>query len=388
MKPFQMDAYQARAGRIGASIAREIALLDRGPGGMPGFGNAFHMADANLRYFFPRFDAQRRRDILADLFFQQSMSLGDQAEAGLLPHTRIIDPAGVFAPDAPRRARIFCTYHAGSYRHLFQLLMEAGTDCVLFLAQKTRLEQGEQFYRDLEAVARANGWRGSVVMQDAQDRNSLLYGLRALKRGQSLVIYIDGNIGIGANRNSDKLVEVDFFGRTIQARAGVAYLSHLSGAPIVPLVCTRDAQLGLTLHAHPAIEPGQGAREPYVTSTIAALYGVLAGAIGDAPGQWEGWLYIEKFLKRAAAPAPRALPAAAPGLLQANADNFALLMYGVQAVLLDKARHSFVMLDASTAAVFRDAHGAPIPDQPGAARLVELGALVPVSADAKNIRAA
>jgi lauroyl/myristoyl acyltransferase len=386
MNPFQRPDYRQRADRLRASIVLEITQLLAGQAIAPGFSNAYHMADANLRYFFPQHDAAQRRAIIADLFFQQTMSLADQAEPDLLPVTRVIDPERVFAADAAPQARIFCTYHAGSYRHLFQLLMDAGRDCVLFLSPKTREEQGEQFYRDLGAVAHANGWRGRMVMQDAQDRNSLLYGLRALKRGQSLVIYIDGNAGIGANRHSDKLVEADFFGRTILARTGIAYLSHLSGAPIVPVLCARDAALALSLTVHPAIVPGAQAREDYVAATIARLYALLAQEISAAPGQWEGWLYVEKFLKRdVAAPAPARVPreVAPSDLLRANLDDFALLMYGSQPVLLDKTRHSFIMLDSGTADAFRSAAGTPARAEfmsgPGPAQLVRLGALLPVA---------
>lgn len=322
-----------------------------------GFHNSVHIAEANLQYFFPALSIAARKAMIAEVLFQQRMALQDQGNYDLIRQTRMIDQSGI----EPGTPVIYCTYHLGSYRHLFHYLAQQGIDCLLFVASKTRDLQGESFLQDSEQAAIRQGWRGKFDTIDAQSSNSLLAGVRALRRGKSVVIYIDGNAGVGSNKGNGSMLPIDFFGRSMMARGGVAFLGHLSGMPIVPVTCLRDGGGGLSLTLHPALTPDAGGREAFVAHTTQVLYDVLAQAMVANPAQWEGWLYVHKYLKRQTALAGEGENAApAPLLLQPNAllhadlARFALLMFGAQAVLLDKQRHSFTMLDVATATLFRE----------------------------------
>lgn len=353
------------------------------------FHNSVHIAEANLRYFFPDLSIERRKALIAEVLFQQHMAMQDQGNYGLIRQSRIIDQSGIEAA----RPVIYCTYHLGSYRHVFHYLAQQGIDCLLFVASKTRDLQGDSFLRDSAQGSISQGWRGKLETVDAQSSSSLLAGVRALRRGKSVAIYIDGNAGVGSNKDNDSMLPVNFFGRTMMARGGVAFLGHLSGMPIVPVTCLRDSSMGLSLTLHPAIKADAGGRDAFVAQTTQALYDVLAAAMAANPAQWEGWLYVHNYLKRQAALAATAENAApTPSLPQPNAllhadlERFALLMFGSQAVLLDKQRHSFTMLDGTTAAIFRLlAAGGQAPadivensaSAPGWSHLMRIGAVVP-----------
>jgi hypothetical protein len=149
-------------------------------------------------------------------------------------------------------------------------------------------------------------------------------------------------------------------------------------------MCTRSAGSALTMTLHEPIAPGSAAREDYAKAATVALYALLEREVGARPGLWEGWLFIEKSLKREAAkpqrPANQAVAIAPEMTLRADAERFALLQYSTQAVLLDKSSHGCVMLDAATAAIFRAAaEGAPtsaaLLSDAGPLRLYQLGAL-------------
>lgn len=310
------------------------------------FSNAFHIADANLRHFFPALDAQRTRQLIRGLLYHQRMSALDQNDFDILSSADIESACG----DLPWRIdtpRIFCTYHFGSYKFLFHALAARGIDSLLFVSGRTMERQAEDF---LAASARGRdlcGWRGRIEIIDAERKHSLLHGLRALKRGLPLVLYADGNTGTGAGE--DHLVQVEFFGKTLSARPGIAYLSHASGAPIVPVSCRRRPDESLQLVFHRAIVPGTRDRDAYLASTMQQIYDVLANALEHEIEQWEGWLYVHRHLARTAfdaASAGTALSAAEADALAGRDDRYALLHYPGLRVLLDKARFSCTPIEA------------------------------------------
>ncbi|QRN98228.1 hypothetical protein JRI60_03925 [Archangium violaceum] len=350
------ERYVRKANEIDAALRRALGGVVAAPRRHDAFNNAYHLCDANLRYFFPHLSRERRDEVIAEVLFLQNMAVLDQKQYDLVETTRLDDLAGIVSGGRQTGGHIFCTYHTGSYRHLFHFLLRAGTECVLFLAGNTLNKQGQDILDVAQDAARARGWTGTLRTVNAQDRNSVLFGLRALKRGASLVIYIDGNAGVGSNKESGSMVPVRFFGQHIMARAGIAYLSHLARVPVVPVVCRRDATHALSLTFHPPIVPTGDDREQYAADTTQALYSLLEQSVADAPGQWEGWLYVERYLQRSTdvRPAARTSEESAAEL-RADTDRFALLLYGDQPVLLDKARHSCIMLDPASADVFRTA---------------------------------
>lgn len=366
---------------------KAAVLCDIGAIGQPGserFANAYHLADANLRLFFPHQDRAWREDTLADIFFQQYMTFIDQDDFTLIERTVLDDRAGVFATPDGSAGRIYCTFHVGSYRHLTHFLLRQGADVIMFVAGKTLAQQGEAYVAGQLRGAAGAGWPGRLRVMNAEDRTCVLRAARALKGGATVMFYIDGNTGVGSNRASDSLGQVSFFGQQLQARIGIGYLSHVAQAPIVPAVCTRDAANGLVLTTYPGIAPAGEPREDYARQSTQALYDVLAGAIAHRPGLWESWMYVEKSLcHRPAVPRPDLAGTgvnASPGPLRARAERFALLRYPGQNVLLDKDRHSCVLLDDDATRLFQRAGSASVPfdaADSGLRRLLTLGALAP-----------
>ena len=373
------QTYSTMAQGIAENIKRGIASLSTPEAMKTPLNNLYHLADANLMHFFPALGVAERRDIIAEVFWQQNMAMGDYARHALIETTKVADLSGALASGgAPH---IYCLYHVGSYRHFFHFLARENIHCALFIAGKTLELQG-QGIREGENKA----WPGRLDMIDAEAGNSLLRGARALKRGQSVAIYIDGNSGSGANWENNRLQAVDFFGKTLLARTGIAYLSHLSGVPIVPVTCKRGMTGPLSLTLHAPIAPDGAMRDAYVRDATRALYALLEREIADAPGQWEGWLYVQKYLQSRRQIEERVLPQrtlTADTLLKSNLDAFAVLDFGGKPMLLDKQRHSCSMLDEPTAELFRkSARCGSLPGAdaipPGVRHLFEIGALVAV----------
>lgn len=62
---------------------------------------------------------------------------------------------------------------------------------------------------------------------------------RALRQGRVVIMFIDGNSGMEGRLPDEDCVKVSFLGECVRVRKGIAALSAVSGAPIVP-VCTLD----------------------------------------------------------------------------------------------------------------------------------------------------
>jgi len=75
---------------------------------------------------------------------------------------------------------------------------------------------------------------------------SLLRVFRALKRGETVVMLLDQNVGL------HKGVMVDFFGRRACTSYGLAYIALKTGAPVVPIFVVRNGN-GFTAEIGPEI---------------------------------------------------------------------------------------------------------------------------------------
>ena len=75
---------------------------------------------------------------------------------------------------------------------------------------------------------------------------SLLRAFRALKRGETVAMLMDQNVGL------HKGVMVDFFGRRACTSYGLAYIALKTGAPVLPFCVVRDGR-GFTAEMGPEI---------------------------------------------------------------------------------------------------------------------------------------
>ena len=156
----------------------------------------------------------------------------------------------------------------------------------------------------------------------------------------------------GAGERSANHVSVSFFGKSLRVRAGIAHLSHLSGAPIVPVACPREADSRLRLIFHDAIAPA-GERDGYARDATQRVFDHLAAhldddASGRAIGQWEGWLYTHRFLDGVALDGIDGGTRLSAETLRERlrqSDRYALLRYPGLRVLLDNDRFACTLVE-------------------------------------------
>jgi lauroyl/myristoyl acyltransferase len=190
---------------------------------------------------------------------------------------------------------IICTFHTGSYRLLNLFLMKHKIPYSLVIGEEVVQREGIQFqsiYNSLPGNANENNF--NII--DAEKANVGLQMLRELKRGRSLVLYMDGNTGAGAatTKNDNRCI-VDFLHQQLYARKGIAFLAHAADVPIITVTCYRKSWENIRLKFFDPIFPDKSKeRNLFAQETTQKIYDLVATIIKTYPEQWEGWLYIHK----------------------------------------------------------------------------------------------
>jgi len=168
---------------------------------------------------------------------------------------------------AAERGVLLCTVHVGGMDLIAPALHGFGHDMHVVADDTTY----GRLYEHLKAIRARHGmtligWRS-------------LRGLfRALKAGSNLVLFCDGGY-----RDGD--VPVEFLGEPTTFPAGPAALSARSGAPMLPVACSRLPNDRFTTRGLPLITATSDAPAEIYRATQ-ALADSLGSVIADDPGQW------------------------------------------------------------------------------------------------------
>lgn len=257
----------------------------------------FTTFSANMQNLLPEIPRTQHERLFRELLLQQIFTSFDQEclSAGDLVKLK----GGADSLMTPDQPRIYCTYHLGSYRQLTSILYRRGVDCVLLVGSNMNRHQGGDLQGHIDALRQQRGLTNAFRIVDTGNPTSVMTILRELKAGRSLVVYVDGSPETAPQPGEeDKFLSVQFGNRRVMTRKGVAYLSHVSGVPIVPVVSYRQDNLVNVLECLESIVPDKRTdRETYCQKTLQRLYSMFWTYLNRYPGQWEGWNYVHSFLE-------------------------------------------------------------------------------------------
>ena len=248
----------------------------------------------NLLPSIPRYqhEALFREVLLQQLFTsfdQRCLTAGDLATLRGLPDVQNNDSG----------AKIYCTYHMGSYRLLTSVLFRKGVDCVLLVGTNMNRTQGDSMAEHIEGLRQKHGLTNVFRIVEAGHGTAGLTILRELKAGRSVIVYVDGSPETTPEEGEEQqFLSVRFGQRRVLTRKGVGYLSHAANVPIVPVVSYRKPNMTNVLQFMRPIRPiSQSNREMYCQETMQQLFDVFWPYVADHPEQWEGWTFIHSFLE-------------------------------------------------------------------------------------------
>lgn len=199
---------------------------------------------------------------LVDVMRLETLESEDVAKLVLIDNLELLDQAR-----QAERGVLLCTVHVGGMDLIAPALHRFGHEMHVVADDTTY----GRLYEHLRAIRARHGltligWR------------SLRSLFRALKSGANLVLFCDGGY-----RDGD--VPVEFLGEPTTFPAGPAALSARSGAPMLPVACSRLADdrfrtRGLPLITAASDEPAELYR------ATQALADALGSVIAEDPGQW------------------------------------------------------------------------------------------------------
>lgn len=215
------------------------------------------------------------------------------------------DPYDVVNLDALNQAlekghgALLATQHVGPYRRIFYELMRRGhtvnivLDAVLS-AQiipliKNQLSRQNKPTADLE--------ERFLVINAEKPGGSAREILRALKRNQPVIVYLDGNTGVGGQKEtSQHSVIVEFFNQQIAVRKGACHLAYLAKAPIIPLFASwRDGRRPRMEFFDPIVPDSDEDVESFCRQGMQKLYTLSERFIREQPEQFEEWFHVHRW---------------------------------------------------------------------------------------------
>lgn len=262
-----------------------------------GYLMKFTTFSANVENLIPSIPRHQHEELFKEVLLQQVFTNFDQRclTAGDLVKLRgLPDLSGKDAG-----AKIYCTYHMGSYRLLASVLFRKGVDCVLLVGNNMNRTQGDSMAEHIEGLRQKHGLTNVFRIVEAGHATAGLTILRELKAGRSVVVYVDGSPETTPEEGEEQqFLSVRFGQRHVLTRKGVGYLSHAANVPIVPVVSYRQPNMTNVLQFFPPIRPiHQSNREMYCQETMQQLFDVFWPYVVNYPEQWEGWSFIHSFLE-------------------------------------------------------------------------------------------
>jgi len=282
-------------------VAARATVLDYDISTHEEFTSTAHFISANLQMLLPEIPREQHLAFSREVKWHQIWAAHDQREFHLARTTRVIDSSGIFDDvKGGRRNAIFCTYHVGSYRLINIILHALDVPYSLVADHEFVTEQADEVRSlawDLQSTYLKVEPKELEVL-DAEQSSGAFKALRRLKEGRSLLFYIDGNTGVGGHtQDREKYIAVNFFGHELHARKGIAFISYSADIPIIPVICVRTGWLDRELHVLEPIVPDRSlSRDEFCRQATQQLYSTLEKYLRNTPEQWEGWMYIHKFI--------------------------------------------------------------------------------------------
>ncbi|SFN51523.1 LpxL/LpxP family acyltransferase [Dokdonella immobilis] len=230
--------------------------------------------------------AARLRELETDFRRQRTVS-GDRPEQMPKASMRGWDLARLESIRNAHGGALIALFHFGEHRQVFTDLACLGVPYVAPVAKQAYFDCCETLGQGPEPFRHA---MSLLEVEDSRVGRKLVAGVR---QGRLGLIYVDGNMGPDGHLVEEGAVRVDFLGRRIRVKAGIARLALGLALPIVPLFATGHDD-AVVVRLNPVImrPPRTGATAgPPPVAAIASIMQSLYEQLGDevlrAPQQWE-----------------------------------------------------------------------------------------------------
>lgn len=306
----------------------------------------FAMTSASLLNYLPVIPFERHEEIFKSILLYKKLNIAEQSSFEILNIVETENLNKEILSLLQNKPCVICTFHTGSYRIINLFLIKHKIPFSLVMGKKVMEKEGANFSTLYDQCPETKH-SGALTILNAEAPQAGLQMLRELKRGKSLVLYIDGNSGAGdATMKNENHCCVEFLNQEIYARKGIGWLAHAAGTAIIPLASYRPDQDTIRLRFFDPIYPTGKDRNAFAQQTTQRIYDHAAPLISENPEQWETWLYIHKvahIINRK--PAHNKNGYTMDGDIQFNSPAFGIFKINNTPFLLQKNDYSFYEID-------------------------------------------
>lgn len=253
----------------------------------------FHLFSANISTFFNEaYDEQKHKDYYKELLSYRVLQ-------GIDTHfyTMLDQVDDFYKEDLETTSpSIFVSFHIGSYRAILALLIKKNLDIVLLMDPRAYALQNKDVLNQYENIKKLFQSSSNIVILPADKKDLALDIFMKTRQGYSVLAFVDGNNGFGGSFKQDHSLKVNFMGKDIMVKQGLAKLSHALSLKIVPIISHYDNMKQKWAFHVPVVPSKENKMEDYAQNTMQSLYKILEEEVRKNPMQWDGWLYIHKFL--------------------------------------------------------------------------------------------
>lgn len=193
---------------------------------------------------------------------------------------------------------LFVSYHSGSYRSAIAFLVKYNINVVLIADPIAYKHNADKMTDQFLMVKNAFNSTSELILYPADKPDLTIQIMDKMRKGYSVLAYVDGNAGANGYFNRDNSQKISFFNQQIFVRTGLATLSFYLKAPIIPMLSFYDENLKPRWNIYDPIIPAKEERNPatYVNKSTRYLYAILEKALEKYYVQWEGWLFLHRYL--------------------------------------------------------------------------------------------
>jgi lauroyl/myristoyl acyltransferase len=212
---------------------------------------------------------------------------------------------------ARRKGLILCSHHLGPFMKLPHELALMGFNVSLVIDDITYRESVPRLTlvksKLQKPLADAGDLAGRPAAENihllniinAQDKDGFVLLLKALERGESLFVYVDGNTGWDGVWGNSSKAAIDFLGFPIAVKNGIPRLAAASGAPILPLITLNrgseraEVVFGDPIEAPRPMSPEQ--RDAFVLDSMKSIYKLLEDRALTFIEQWTSSCFLHRW---------------------------------------------------------------------------------------------
>lgn len=242
---------------------------------------------------------------------------------------------------------ILCSFHYGAYKLLSASLIKSNRKFFVVINNSVSQEikkANHEFFK-IGKKRYKNTVQQELIHLEAENVNFIFQAKELIDQGFIMLIFLDGNSGLDGimNTQGKNMYGITFLNQEIFVKKGLTALSYAYKVPILPVFSLRNPNSPIIkIQSFEPLYPDFSmSRDEYSKVITQKLYSILEAKVIEKPFEWEGWLYVHKWLNIKNLKASEELPQRKKEMdkLKFNDKKYTTFMASGKDFVLDKQTH-------------------------------------------------